>query len=114
MRSDAIVAYMYRADQFCPDHIIEALGLERPTAGGTPLVSVEGQLDIIAANRGVNRADERSYDSDGFPKVIFADQVTSATDEREARQLLRGPDMAMYREQARADVCGICLEPLIN
>jgi len=60
-------------------------------------VSVEGQLDIIAKDRGIDRGEESSFDSGDIPKAIFADRVITPED--------ASGDMP-------ADVCGHCLEPL--
>lgn len=35
---------------------------------------VEACLGVIAERRGIDRKDERSYDSGDFPKVIFASE----------------------------------------
>jgi hypothetical protein len=71
MKSD-IVAYVYQADIYCPRCIlaqatnpVEVVFAER--AGK----DAEAALDLAAQRRGINRSDERSYDSDQFPKVVF-------------------------------------------
>lgn len=95
MKAWDIVGYMYAADIYCPDCIIDAL----PTGEGEKFdgwklaegvdMSTEANLDEIAAAFGIDRADEYSFDSDHFPKVIFADSVDN-------------------------DVCGACHEKLID
>lgn len=79
MRAFEVVGYVYRADVYCPRHIVDAL----PTgegeafdgwalaAGATPM-SAEENLAEIAEAFGIDRMDEWSYDSWDFPKVIFA------------------------------------------
>lgn len=83
MRATDVVGYTYSADTYHPDCVLDALrGRERllldalPTlAAGAP--SVEDRLDAVAAAIGFDRYDERSFDSDDFPKVVFASQVES-------------------------------------
>jgi hypothetical protein len=62
---------------------------------------VEDQLDGLARNLGIDRENERTYDSGDFPKVIFADQVITPAD-------------AADPTDAVVDICGGCAEPLIE
>ena len=71
MRTDTIVGYSYRADIYCPEHIVPALG-----RGTMPAYAAEEELDAIAAETGIDRQDERNT----FPKVVFADQVRGMAD----------------------------------
>ena len=41
----------------------------------------EDALDQIAAANGFDRHDEKSFDTDEFPKVVFASQIDSFTDD---------------------------------
>ena len=66
-----IVGYTYAADIVCPDHVVSGMGEHRRENE-----NAEHALDRIAMRRGIDRQDERSFDSDDFPKVIFADSVT--------------------------------------
>jgi hypothetical protein len=76
MRSDTIVGYIYQADVHCPFCVIEAL----PTGPGQRFdgwataigMNVEANLGEIAQAFGIDRDDEQSFDSGGFPKVILA------------------------------------------
>lgn len=78
-RPDDIVGYVYKADTYCPDHIVGRL----PTGPSEDFdgwalahgvtMSVEDNLDEIAAAFGIDREDEYSFDSDYFPKVVFRD-----------------------------------------
>ena len=72
--SYTVVGYVYKADIYCPQHAVERLckdvGAEPPTGS-----TYEEELDVIAENLGIDRYDEHTYDSDNFPKVIFADQA---------------------------------------
>ena len=89
MNPTDIVGYTYAADTYCPDCIADAFrpddGVERTYA------DTEAVLDDAARDRGIDRQDERSYDSDDFPKVIFADGVQEPSD---------------------GDRCGACGEPI--
>lgn len=69
-----IEAYMYQADLWCPTCIVETLTGESPLYGMTEKI-----LDLLAMRCGINRADEGSFDSDDFPKVLLGQ---SLNDER--------------------------------
>jgi hypothetical protein len=74
MHATDIVGYTYNADTYCPS-CTERIADERllqiaPT--------VDPGLDVLgtwARELGIDREDERSYDSGDFPKVVFADMV---------------------------------------
>lgn len=78
MHATTIIGYIYRADIYCTRCIIEQL----PTGDGEAFdgwaladdiaMSTEDNLNEIAAAFGIDRWDETSFDSDEFPKVIFA------------------------------------------
>lgn len=80
-RATDIVGYTFKADTYCPDCIIGVL----PTGDGQEFegwalatdvrMSVENNLNEIAAAFQIDRMDERSFDSSEFPKVIFSSQV---------------------------------------
>lgn len=89
MKAWTIVGYTFNADILCLDC---AHGLARRSNPDPALVesmSPEVELYDWARNVGIDRDDEASYDSDDFPKVVFAD---SASED---------------------DVCGECGEPLL-
>lgn len=81
MHATDIVAYTYRADNYCPRCIIDVL----PTGEGEAFdgwalaagatMPAEQNLAELAEAFGIDRSDERSYDSGDFPKVVFVDQV---------------------------------------
>ena len=73
-RPDAIVGYTYKAENLCPSCTIDAVvGSKQDGMSGR---AVEIALDRIAPLAGVlDRYNEHSFDSDEFPKVIFADSV---------------------------------------
>lgn len=68
MRSYDIVAYTYAADIHCPECISEMFG-------GSILDSTDSVLDRAARAAGIDRDDDRSFDSDDFPKIVFCDQI---------------------------------------
>jgi len=93
-RPDDIVGYTFKADTYCPDHIIAQLPVGPSEdfdgwalAHGVTMTA-EQNLDEIAYAFGIDRGDEASFDSDYFPKVVFRDQADDT------------------------DVCGVCHEPL--
>lgn len=67
-----IVGYHYKADLYCPDCILDLCSEGEEYY---PLDTVESNLDRYAKRLGIDREDERSFDSDVFPKVIFRDQL---------------------------------------
>ena len=82
MNATDIVAYAFQAELLCPGCTIVKL----PTSDGEEFdgwtlargvrMSAEENLDEIATAFGIDRQDESSFDSDHFPKVVFADQIT--------------------------------------
>lgn len=69
-----IVAYSY-PDTYCPEHLIEEMitrGVASPGARG---MVVEDVLDQIAGADGIDRQDERTFDSNEFPKVVFSSDL---------------------------------------
>jgi hypothetical protein len=76
-RFDDVVGYVYRADVYCPTHTIEKLKTGPgedfdgwALAEGTRMTAEEN-LDELALAFGIDREDERSFDTDYFPKVIL-------------------------------------------
>lgn len=66
-------AYIYKADIYCPEHIVEQIDGEAPVediAG-----AVEEKLDYIAGMLGIDREDEALFDSGDFPKVAFKGEL---------------------------------------
>lgn len=67
-----IVAYTYKADEYCPDCIVGMLGVSiAPGCGG----NTESHLDVCAHIMGIDREDESGFDSDDFPKIILGYQL---------------------------------------
>lgn len=78
-KSSDIAGYIYKADTYCPEHIIGAMTSTEDYEGWELAegieMGVEENLDNIAAHFSINRQDENSFDSEEFPKVIFRDQA---------------------------------------
>lgn len=79
MKSYDIVGYTYKAENVHP----RCLKLDTAEGGafdGWALasgvrMSVEANLNEVAAAFGIDRMNERTFNSDEFPKVIFADSI---------------------------------------
>jgi len=80
----AIVAYAYHAEILCPSCALESL----PTGPGeefdgwedmTGRMTAEENLTELALAFGIDRNDERSFDSDEFPKVVFSSDLPVET-----------------------------------
>ena len=76
MKSWDVVGYVYQADIVCPScvRVVAASVSEQPgqAADYVPLYTL---LERWATTLDIDRGDESSYDSDDFPKVIFADSA---------------------------------------
>ncbi len=73
-RTDDIVAYCYKADLICPTCIAAAVDPGHDQSPDASL-STEAALDKLAEAKEIDRADEYTFDSDDFPKVVFRDQI---------------------------------------
>lgn len=73
IRPDDIVAYTYKADTYC----VRCIAGKVVSKVITLYEAAESEkfLDTVAEARGIDRYDERSFDSDDFPKVVFRDQL---------------------------------------
>lgn len=78
MLTYSIVGYTYQADNFAPDSLIEHMIVAGELSPGARGMGAEAALDQLANGEGVNREDERTFDSGDFPKVIFEDRITCA------------------------------------
>lgn len=90
---DDVAGYTYNADNYCPAHVMSVLpthegGAFDGWADASGTLDSEAFLSELAAAFDIDYADPYSYDSDDFPKVIFASDVTED------------------------DVCGVCYERL--
>ena len=110
--STDIVGDTYKADIYCPACIVSVL----PTGEGGAFdgwalapgvrMATEENLDEIASAFGIDRGDERTFDSGEFPKVVFRDM---------ARGIGQGDTDPNYGETGGddyADRCGKCHEVL--
>lgn len=68
MATPAPIGYIYQADLYCPTCIVDAAVLY-PSVGGLDPRDTEDRLDFCAGELGIDRSDERSFDSSDFPKV---------------------------------------------
>jgi hypothetical protein len=70
-----IVAYTYLADIHCENCI--AFKFEQPEDEAPSAMTHDAEeiLDYAAKQRGIDRMDEYSFDSDEFPKVVFSTQI---------------------------------------
>ncbi|MCK0441091.1 hypothetical protein MUG78_16955 [Gordonia alkaliphila] len=71
-----IVGYTWRAENYRPEALIEALIADGTLAPGARSLTPEEALDQAAGVAGIDRYDERTFDSGDFPKVIHAGQIT--------------------------------------
>ena len=69
-----VVGYTYRADVWC-----RACIAARFTLRGYHVHDSETTLDLAAQRAGINRRDERSFDSGEFPKTILSLSVNDET-----------------------------------
>ena len=76
-----IVAYQFKADLYCPVCILVMLG---ETESRAVTLDTERTLNIIASDLrqpSIDRDDERTFDSDEFPKVVLYDNLHDASGE---------------------------------
>ena len=115
MNSNTIVGYTYRAENYCPDHIVAQLtanpgNADHATAeiGGGDTGTVEDHLDLLARLAGIDRHDEYAFDSGDFPKVILVDQMDEAEACGVGGHLIYGdaPSADDGRVHAVGDDCG--------
>lgn len=74
-KSWEIVGYTYKADNYTPAGVIERMVRDGEASPAARDMNTEDALDQIASANAIDREDERSFDSDDFPKVIFLDSV---------------------------------------
>jgi hypothetical protein len=65
-----VYGYTYRAAEYCPTCLIENMVTARELAPAARDMSEESALEQLAAASAIDYDDERSYDSDDFPKPI--------------------------------------------
>lgn len=100
MRPDDLIGYTYCGDNYCGAHILHAMNRDAAD-------DVELALEAIANEDGIDRADESSFDSEDFPKVLHRDAV---------RPLPKGGDTGEGPYSDRCGVCGVVLadQPAIS
>lgn len=84
MHATDIVAYTLQAENCTPAGLIEIMIARGAASPAARDMRVEDALDQIAAANGIDRADESSFDSEEFPKVIFASQLEDGETFRDA------------------------------
>src|SRR5690349_13955242 len=100
--ADTIVAYTYKAETLCPTCTVQAVDTLHPCDPQTA-ASAEQVLDQLSCWHGINRYDEREYDSSDFPKVVRASQIESAYHCEECREY----------EWDEAQCCDNCGKPFL-
>jgi hypothetical protein len=98
-----IVGYTFKGRRFCTDHILGHLHNNGNFNIAGDRRSVEGVLDDVAGERGIDREDEHGFDSDVFPKLIVEAQAHLACTPA------KGYDPAQCRDRCASGQCG---EPL--
>lgn len=78
-KADAIVGYNYKAATYCPTHLIELLVQSGKLSPAARDMREEDALDQWAGAEAIDRQDERTFDSDDFPKVILSVQSEDDT-----------------------------------
>lgn len=75
MGTTDVVAYTYNAENWTPMGLVEVGIREKWLAPAARDMVTEDVLDQAQHDFGIDRQDERSYDSGTFPKVIFESGV---------------------------------------
>lgn len=70
-RSDDIVGYTYRAENYTPAGLIERMVRDGNLSPAARDMSAEDVLDQHAGACAIDRYEEHTFDSNEFPKVIF-------------------------------------------
>jgi hypothetical protein len=104
------IGYTYKAENYPASQIIEALeqgstGLHFP-AVSYDSYTPEGMLQRLAFLNEIEYDDPRSYDSDDFPKPIFADQLACTDDW--AGDAKPGHYWLPWMATAKDQTCGFC------
>ena len=71
MKAWTIIGYAYKADIYCSVCVVERLREDNPEA---PTYTVED----TAKEFGIDTENEHTFDSDDFPKVVFAADIEEA------------------------------------
>ena len=76
MKEFHIAGYAYRAENYTPARLLCMMLESGELSPAANDMRAEEALDQLAGAMGIDRTDERSFDSSEFPKVIFWSQVT--------------------------------------
>lgn len=82
-----IEAYTYQAETLCPECVIEVMIAKGEASPAARDMDTEEVLGQIAEANGIDRMDERSYDSGDFPKVVFHSDIEDESCMRCGREL---------------------------
>lgn len=78
MKAYDIVAYTYQAQTICPTCALGAANYWLAEDGvKVPYLVAEDALNAWATSAKIDREDEYTFDTDDFPKVVFAAQIDS-------------------------------------
>lgn len=75
MHPTDIIGYTFKAANYCGDCIVEALHGVFDLSPAARDMNAEDVLHQVAATVEIDRDDEHTFDSDEFPKVVFASSV---------------------------------------
>lgn len=75
MKAWTIVGYTYQAEILCPSCAQRLARRSNPDPAPVESWLAETELNDWAREVKIDRDDEESYDSDEFPKVVFASSV---------------------------------------
>lgn len=77
------VGYTFRAEIYPADKILDVIELGLPViiSPFDRRVAIEERLKNLADALGIDYGDERSYDSNDFPKPVFEEQLTCSDSE---------------------------------
>ena len=82
MHRSTVVGYSFNADTYCDDCMRTIAIRQALNAGSATMWGDSGTAEQTvgewASMVGIDRFDERSYDSSEFPKVVFADSAHAA------------------------------------
>ena len=79
MNSFDVVAYMYDAGAYCPEHTVEMLIADGIASGAARRMPIEDVMFQCSQAMGIDADDLYSYDSSEFPKPLFRDQMSQNT-----------------------------------
>lgn len=86
MRGSDLVAYMFEADLYCETDLVARLIREGRLSVTAESMPTELALDQLAGVEGIDRENERSFDSDDFPKPVLREQCIPQDDESELEE----------------------------